>query len=102
MYRLFQVAELGISVSESTVVLKYSPFDSKNIPTDEITSVQTYDEHDYDPGWGVGVKRLSDGAKQYRMYGDAVKINEENGDGILVTTRDPDELASVLERVTSN
>lgn len=94
MYRLFQVPELSISVSETDTVLKFAPFDSKQIPTSEITDVETYE---HDPGWGIGIKRLPNGAKQYRMYGEPVKINEQNGPGILVTTQQPDELVNAIE-----
>lgn len=87
MWWLLSVPKLVVIVSTNKIVYGFTPLFTDSCPRESINSVLVLDK---DPGNGIGIKRLKDGSKQYRLYGKPVRINKKTGEGIIITLKNPE------------
>lgn len=94
LYKMFN-PELRITLTEDNLKIKYHPFNTHEIHPDNIKSVE---HNPVSHVGGIGIKRLTDGTKSYRMYGEGVRINYDDT-AIHVTSKHPQEFIKAIETV---
>lgn len=99
VYRMALLPEFTVEVTNEGVHA-HLPFSDTYIPAEEITETYIYNR---DPGRGyIGIRRLTDGTKQYRMYGEAVQINYTTGPGLLLTLQNPQDFIDAVHQLENS
>jgi hypothetical protein len=98
---LFYFIEMSVRLDPHTLRIRYFPIWRRTIPVEEITSweVRTYHPILEYGGWGIRLSMQGRGWC-YNVSGNrGVQLTLRDGQGVLIGSQRPEELAAALQRV---